>query len=79
MNSSYGTNDVPDPGACPMSNRDQSPKPSQSERDASAPMGGPSSGSNPAGTGDNPQDGKDTAQSGAARPRGKTEDPDRTL
>jgi hypothetical protein len=38
-----------------------------------------SSGSGAAGTGDNPQDGPDSGSSGASRPRGKTEDPDRTL
>jgi hypothetical protein len=38
-----------------------------------------SSGSNDAGTGDNPQDGNDTGSSGDSRPRGKTEDPEITL
>ena len=37
------------------------------------------SGKSAAGTGDNPQDGKDSAESGAARPRGQTEDPQKTL
>lgn len=38
-----------------------------------------SSGSNAAGTGENPQDARDSGQASEARPRGKTDDPNRTL
>jgi hypothetical protein len=40
---------------------------------------GQSSGSNAAGTGNNPQDGGDSGGADEARPRGRTEDPDITL
>jgi hypothetical protein len=64
-----------------MSDRDQDPSrtespehnpPNSSRREGAKP----SSGARASG---NPQDDEDSEQSSASRPRGKTEDPDRTL
>jgi hypothetical protein len=52
---------------------------SEQQKGAPAANADQSSGSNAAGTGDNPQDGRDSGSSGESRPRGKTEDPETTL